>query len=227
LNQVPDLATSLFTVRHIPTLSVIYFISPEDNILFTVNEKTSTLTAQQIPPAPNGTTLPLLAKASTIPQTTPNSKFAAAEIIIPTPSQLFPNPLIYVSNRNVGQKLDDRGDTIAIFEYINGTGSDVGGASQCQSSPTKRAHSRDFYSTRQTSGQNGSCLNLAAQVFTGLQQIRSMNIGPVETGGDEFLIAGANVAGGVVMFRRVDGGRNLVEVVRNEEIANRTSFVFV
>lgn len=54
-----------------------------------------------------------------------------------------------------------------------------------------------------------------------------MSIGPVDTGGDQFLIAGAYVSGGVVMFRRVDGGCNLEEVVRNEEIGNRTSFVFV
>jgi hypothetical protein len=37
-------------------------------------------------------------------------------------------------------------------------------------------------------------------------------------GGDEFLIAGANVDGGVVMFRRVDGGRELLEIVRNKEM---------
>ena len=46
----------------------------------------------------------------------------------------------------------------------------------------------------------------------------------VETGGEEFLIAGANAAGGVVIFR---SGRDLVELVRNEDIAKRTSFVFV
>jgi hypothetical protein len=198
----------------------------KDNTLFTLNEKTSTLTAQQIPPAPNGTALPLLANVSIIPSATHNTNFAAAEIIIPGPSQLFPDPLIYVSNRNLGQP-DEGGDTIAIFEFINGTGTGVGGASQCQSSSRKRAHSRIFNSKRQVSGQAGSCLNLITQVSTGLQQIRSMSIGPVETGGDEFLIAGANVAGGVVVFRRVNGGRNLTEVARNEQIANRTSFVFV
>ena len=81
---------------------------------------------------------------------------------------------------------------------------------------------RGFNSKRQVSGQSGSCLNLITQVF--IRQIRSMNIGPVETGGEEFLIAGANVAGGVVIFR---SGHNLVELVRNEDIAKRTSFVFV
>jgi hypothetical protein len=190
----------------------------EDNTLFTLNEKTSTLTAQLIPPAPNGTTLPLLANVSIIPQMTQNSNFAAAEIIVSSPSQMFPDPLIYVSNRNTGQQTDVGGDTIAIFEFINGT---VTGTSM------KRAHSRSFSSKRQVSGQGGPRFNLVAQVFTGLEQVRSMSIGPVTTGGDEFLIAGANVAGGVAMFRRVDGGRNLTVVARNEDIANRTSFVFV
>lgn len=75
--------------------------------------------------------------------------------------------------------------------------------------------------------EEGASLTLVTQVFTGLKQIRSMNIGPVQEGGDEFIIAGANVEGGVVMFRRVNGGRNLTEVARNNEIANRTSFVFI
>ena len=105
-----------------------------------------------------------------------NPMFAAAEIIITTPSQ-SPNPLIYVSNRNIGQNVDKLGgNTIAIFEFINRTGSNT----QCQFLSRKRAHSRGFNSKPQTSGQSGSCLNLITQVFTGLRQIRSMNIGPVE-----------------------------------------------
>ncbi|KAK7052190.1 putative isomerase YbhE [Favolaschia claudopus] len=67
-------------------------------------------------------------------------------------------------------------------------------------------------------------LQLVTQVFTGLDQIRGM-----EFGGDdnEFLIAGG-VAGtaGVVIFKRVDGGRNLTEVVRNTDVPTRTSFVW-
>ncbi|KAF8953597.1 hypothetical protein BDZ97DRAFT_1929515 [Flammula alnicola] len=70
-------------------------------------------------------------------------------------------------------------------------------------------------------------LTLKAQVFTGLRQIRSMALGHVADGGDKFLIAGANVDGGVAVFQRINGGRNLTEVARNVEIANRTSFVFV
>jgi hypothetical protein len=68
-------------------------------------------------------------------------------------------------------------------------------------------------------------LHLVTQVFTGLDQIRGMEFGGE---GDEYLIAGG-VAGtaGVVIYRRVDGGRNLVEVVRNTDIPTRTSFVWL
>ncbi|KAG6878472.1 hypothetical protein C0993_006314 [Termitomyces sp. T159_Od127] len=86
------------------------------NILFIVSETVSTLTAMEIPPAPNGTALPLIANISTIPSNSLNAKFAAAEILISTPTSQFPDPLIYVSNRNLGPKFDPRGDTIAIFE---------------------------------------------------------------------------------------------------------------
>ncbi|KAF8066669.1 Lactonase, 7-bladed beta-propeller-domain-containing protein [Lyophyllum atratum] len=196
-------------------------IAIHDNILFTLNELSSTLTAQPIPQAPNGTALPLMANVSTVPPHTFNGSFASAEILISTPSEKFPNPLIYVSNRNLGPEFDARGDTIAIFEFSNGTVN-----SECPSLSAKRMLKRNpNYVRREDS--NGPGLSLVAQVFTGLKQIRSMNLGPVVGGGDEFLIAGANVDGGVVMFRRVDGGRNLTVVARNEEIANRTSFVFI
>ncbi|KAG5653209.1 hypothetical protein H0H81_001760 [Sphagnurus paluster] len=194
-------------------------IAIHDNILFTVHELTSTLTAQPIPQGPNGTTLPLIANVSVVPPHTLNGSFFAAELLISTPTAQFPDPLIYVSNRNLGPQFDPRGDTIAIFEFRNGT---TGGSVECPSRSSKRMVKR--HHRRQA---DAGSLVLVAQVFTGLKQIRSMNLGPVGNGGDEFLIAGANVDGGVVVFRRVDGGRNLTVVARNEEIANRTSFVFV
>lgn len=74
----------------------------------------------------------------------------------------------------------------------------------------------------------GASLNLVAQVFTGLDQIRGMMIGNVDDGGDAFIAAGANVGtGGVAIFQRTDGGRNLTEVARSKDIPTRTSFVFV
>ncbi|KAF9474647.1 hypothetical protein BDN70DRAFT_884575 [Pholiota conissans] len=208
----------------------------QDDILFIVHEKTSTLTAQQIPAAPNGTTFPLLANVSIIPSdfanAHPTSVFAGAEILLSEPSDKFPDPLIYVSNRNLGPDLDPRGDSIAIFEFQS--------SSTAPTPPVgRRFHARrgaHTHFTRDVSHGDAGCqvvntlsgnFTLHAQVFTGLTQIRSMALGKVADGGDEFLIAGANVAGGVGVWRRVDAGRDLELVVRNEEVANRTSFVFV
>ncbi|KAK0444286.1 uncharacterized protein EV420DRAFT_1484770 [Desarmillaria tabescens] len=51
-------------------------------------EKTSTLTAQRTPEAPNGATLPLLANVSVVPANPlKGSSFAAAEILISTPAK--------------------------------------------------------------------------------------------------------------------------------------------
>jgi len=229
-----------------------------DNLLFTVHEKTSTLTVQPIPQGPNGTTLPLIANVSIVPPNPPEgSQFAGAELLISTPSSKFPNPLIYVSNRNIGNVTDPKGDTIAIFEFKNNSGdpgaSNINAVSNSVNNNGNQKRHEDVKrecqqrcgaqhglkeSNRKYNGSHGmkkvygkragGSLELVAQVFTGLQQIRSMNLGHVEDGGDEFLVASGFVGtGGVVMFQRVDGGRNLQEVARNTDVATRTSFVFV
>jgi len=193
-------------------------IAIHDNILFTVHETASTLTAQAIPAGPNGTALPLLANVSTFPaDALEGSKFAAAEILISTPTDAFPTPLIYVSNRNISPNVTDPlGDTIAIFEFLNGT-------EPC----TKRNARRMLRRRARRQADATPQLKLLAQVPTGLQQIRSMALGRVDDGGDQFIIAGANTEGGVAVFQRVDGGRNLTLAARNLELGNRTSFVFV
>lgn len=211
-----------------------------DGILFIINELTSTLIAQQIPGAPNGTIFPLLANVSIIPPENQalvrdgKATFAGAEIIISQPSPRFPDALIYVSNRNLGPEFDPRGDAIAIFEYKNSTSSISG--------TQRRAHGRDWPSRRQaddlvdgTSGYPNvhpintinASLTLQTHVFTGLRQIRGMAIGRVDDGSEEFLVAGGNLDGGVAVLKRVDGGRNLTLVARNGDVATRTSFVFV
>jgi len=170
----------------------------QDEFIYVLHEITSTLTAQKIPSDPTSLDSPILATTSIIPSNPPiGSKFAAAEILIPPTTPQFPTPLIYVSNRNIGTGKDPRGDSIAIFEHVI----------------------RDASS---------SYLSLVAQVFTGLDQIRGMQFGRVEDGGVEFLVAsGFAGRGGVVVFKRVDGGRNLVEVARNTDVLTRTSFVWV
>ncbi|KAK7435793.1 hypothetical protein VKT23_019491 [Stygiomarasmius scandens] len=166
--------------------------------LFALHELASTLTVQPIPTFPNGTS-EIIDSVSIIPEETPvNASYAAAEILIPKTTSKFTTPYIYVSNRNVGtQDPSGKGDSIAIFELVN-----IG-------TPYEK-------------------LKLINQVFTGLDQIRGMEIGLEENGSDEFLIA-AGVAGnaGTVVYRRVDGGRNLEEVARNLDIPTRTSFIWL
>ncbi|KAJ7705509.1 hypothetical protein B0H17DRAFT_920608, partial [Mycena rosella] len=196
-------------------------IAIHDNILFTVHETASTLTAQTIPAGPNGTASPLLANVTTFPDDAlAGSKFAAAEILISTPTAAFPNPLIYVSNRNISPNVTDPlGDTIAIFEFVNGTDS----TAPCPTANRRRMLRQRIRRQADATPQ----LRLVAQVPTGLQQIRSMALGRLDDGGDQYIIAGANTEGGVAVFQRVDGGRNLTLVARNLDLGNRTSFVFV
>lgn len=83
-------------------------------MLYVLHELASTLTQQIIPSPPNGTT-PLLANLSIVPATFPaGADFHAGEILLAEASPSFPQPLIYVSNRNTGT-VDPRGDTIAVF----------------------------------------------------------------------------------------------------------------
>ncbi|KIJ16219.1 hypothetical protein PAXINDRAFT_113991 [Paxillus involutus ATCC 200175] len=89
-----------------------------DNMLYTIHELASTLTLQEVPAFPNGTSQ-IISNVSIIPPDPPaGSAFAAAEILIPEPTAEYPVPYIYTSNRNTGVQ-DLRGDTIAIFENVN------------------------------------------------------------------------------------------------------------
>lgn len=165
------------------------------------------------------------------PSPPPGSVFAGAEIIIPPATDRFPDPLIYVSNRNIGNVTDPRGDTIAIFEFRNAT---AGPVPVCRRMWKTRRNGRghgNLVSKRQqttTATGDSASLNLVAQVFTGLDQIRGMMIGNTDDGSDAFIVAGANVGTkGVAIFQRTDGGRNLTEVGRSGDVPTRTSFVFV
>ncbi|KAI0260749.1 Lactonase, 7-bladed beta-propeller-domain-containing protein [Gloeopeniophorella convolvens] len=67
-------------------------------------------------------------------------------------------------------------------------------------------------------------VKLVAQVYTGLQQVRGMMIGGPN---DEFIVAGGVVGtGGVVVFKRTNGGASLQEVARNTVVPTRTSFIW-
>ena len=65
-------------------------------------------------------------------------------------------------------------------------------------------------------------------MYTGLDQIRGMEFGPARNGGEAYLVAaGFAGSGGVVVYKRTDGGRALEEVARNKDVLTRTSFVWV
>ncbi|KAF7303818.1 putative isomerase YbhE [Mycena indigotica] len=66
-------------------------------------------------------------------------------------------------------------------------------------------------------------LKLVTQVFTGLDQIRGMEF---SRDGRYLVAAGKAGDAGVVVYERVDGGRNLKELARNKDIPTRTSFVW-
>jgi 6-phosphogluconolactonase (cycloisomerase 2 family) len=88
-----------------------------DNTLYTIHEKSSTLTAQAIPSASNGTS-DIIANISAVPMDAPTgSLFAAAEVLIPPASAAFPVSNIYTSNRNLANN-DPRGDSITIFSAL-------------------------------------------------------------------------------------------------------------
>ncbi|KAG6890052.1 hypothetical protein C0995_012510 [Termitomyces sp. Mi166 len=170
---------------------------PEDNRLFTLHELASTLTVQRIPSEPNGTA-PIIASASIIPPDPPaGAAFAAGEILIPKPTREFSVPYIYVSNRNTGVQ-DPRGDAIAIFEHV--------------------------YADTPKEG-----LRLVRHVYTGLDQPRGMEFGPEDGRGGEAFLAVAGVAGngGVKIFKRTEGGKNLELVATNLEIPTRSTFVWL
>jgi 6-phosphogluconolactonase (cycloisomerase 2 family) len=187
---------------------VRFFLHPEEKIiisgvaddrLFTIHEMSSNLSVQSIPEAPNGMVI-TYASVSIIPNDVPsNATYAAAEILIPSTCTQFPTSYIYVSNRNTNPyALDPRGDSIAIFEHVINN-----------------------------EGQAKESLVLQNQIFTGLYQIRGMEIGNSENGGDQYLIAGAAFGvGGVAIFRRTEGGKNLELVARNQEVLTRTTFVW-
>ncbi|KAJ7054139.1 Lactonase, 7-bladed beta-propeller-domain-containing protein [Mycena amicta] len=204
-------------------------IAVQDNILFTVHETASSLTAQVI--LKGRTELRTRCSRTSLPS--PPMPFPAQSSLLPrsflsTATEKFPNQLIYVSNRNISPNVTDpRGDTIAIFEFVNGA--DANSTDQESTRRMIRRHmrhrpKRNGTATASAAGGVATAvsgqLKLVAQIPTGLQQIRSMSLGRVDDGGDEFLIAGANTVGGVAVFQRVDGGPNV-------DLQNRTSFVFV
>jgi hypothetical protein len=141
----------------------------------------------------------MFATASIIPSESPaGALWAAAEILIPRPSERFPTPYIYVSNRNKGTQTT-LGDSIAIFEHVN----------HGQPNEGLVLVKQVFTGLHQIRGMEFGNAEQGCEEF-------------LIAGGD----AGAN-GGGVVVLRRTEGGRNLEILARNTDIPSRSTFVWI
>jgi 6-phosphogluconolactonase (cycloisomerase 2 family) len=67
-------------------------------------------------------------------------------------------------------------------------------------------------------------LSVVGHAFTGLTNIRSMRFGGPDK---RYLIVGSATAGGVAVFERTSGGKNLTLVARDATIPIRTSFAWL
>jgi 6-phosphogluconolactonase (cycloisomerase 2 family) len=67
-------------------------------------------------------------------------------------------------------------------------------------------------------------LELVEEFRTGLKHVRGIAFGGPD---DRWLIAGGVNGGGVSIFERIDGGRNLKLVARNENIESPTGFLWL
>ncbi|KAJ7213695.1 hypothetical protein C8J57DRAFT_1538735 [Mycena rebaudengoi] len=67
-------------------------------------------------------------------------------------------------------------------------------------------------------------LALVKQVFMGLVEIGGMELG-IGNVGESHLVATGATSGGMVIYQRTDGGKNLVEFARNSSAVPRTSAV--
>lgn len=68
-----------------------------------------------------------------------------------------------------------------------------------------------------------SKLQLVAEVRTGLKHARGMLFGGQD---DKYLVVGGANGGGVKVFERIDGGKGLKEIARNEGVKAPTGFLW-
>lgn len=71
---------------------------------------------------------------------------------------------------------------------------------------------------------NPDSLELIVEVKTGLNHVRGMLFGGPD---DKWLVAGGANGGGIKVFERADGGRNLKAVAENDSIEAPTGFLWV
>lgn len=173
-----------------------------DDYLYVLHETASTLSVQKIPSYPNGTS-PFISVVSVVPTDGPSdAQWFAAELLIPPTTDEFPIPYIYASNRNIANRgpsgdHDPRGDPIAIFEHVG-------------------------------KGTANETLELIAEVYTGLEELRGVEYGfDIWKGGEKYIVALGAQSGGMVVFERVDGGRGLKEVARDDTVVPRSTLLML
>ncbi len=89
----------------------------KDDVLYTILELTSEITAHRFPPLPATPTLITTAPTmSKFPGNIEELGMLAAEIILPKPNASYPSPYLYASNRN---DPSPEGDVIAIFSVAD------------------------------------------------------------------------------------------------------------
>ncbi|KAG8852825.1 hypothetical protein FRB96_008513 [Tulasnella sp. 330] len=165
--------------------------------LYVINELTSTLTHYSYPNEGDVKEVNTLSILRSQDQFVDNMLGAA--LLLSEPSQSFPEPLIYVSNRN---DLHPEGDTIAIFKPATA------------------------FSGVELVGEVRTGLHHIRGVALGGEEDRYLVVGGV-TGGSN-LPKGIK-GGGIKVFERVDRGRSLKEVAHLEEehVALPTSFLIL
>ncbi|KAI0669523.1 putative isomerase YbhE [Trametes maxima] len=87
-----------------------------EDVLYTVLELTSEVSAHRLPPLPaEPTLLDTVPTMRTFPPPPASADMLAAEILAPAPNASFPTPYLYVSNRN---DPSPAGDIIAVFAPV-------------------------------------------------------------------------------------------------------------
>lgn len=159
----------------------------------------NTLTVQSIPPSPEDSAC-LLASVSVAPtdNVPVGTLFFAAEV-------LYPDPLPCEGE----QDGDDKKRYLYASNRNKGTALDPRGDT--------------IAIVEHCPGDGKDKLTVVNQVYTGLQQIRSMTFSDDE----QYLVAGGGVSGGVKVYKWTDGGKGLEEVASNKEVDTRTNFVWV
>ncbi|KAI0653934.1 putative isomerase YbhE [Cubamyces menziesii] len=166
--------------------------------LYTVHELSSTLTQQTIPATPSSPgPAPLVANFSVIPPGLPAGASMAAGEILL--AEASPSPA--------------QGSNSSSQPFIYVSNRNVG-------VQDPRGDAIAIYAVEPE-------LRFVKHVFTGLDQIRGMELSGAGSG-DAFLVA-AGVAGdaGVVVFRRTQGGADLELVAANRDVPTRSSFVWL